>query len=60
MHVPPGGITRISNWGVALCKRDVQSFIGVLYSKVCIGVKALPLYYWTVCNILMGYSDGVF
>ena len=30
MHVPHGEITRISNWGVPLCKRDVQSFIGVL------------------------------
>ena len=30
MQVPPGDITRIGNWGVPLCKRDVQSFIGVL------------------------------
>ena len=27
MQVPPGEITRIVNWGVPLCKRDVQSFI---------------------------------
>ena len=27
---PPGDITRIGNWSVLLCKRDVQSFIGVL------------------------------
>ena len=26
----PGEITQIGNWGVPLCKRDVQSFIGVL------------------------------
>ena len=30
MQVPPGEITRIGNWGVPLCKRDIQSFIGVL------------------------------
>ena len=30
MQVSPGEITRIGNWGVPLCKRDVQSFIGVL------------------------------
>ena len=30
VQVPPGEITRIGNWGVPLCKRDVQSFIGVL------------------------------
>ena len=30
VQVPPGEITRIGNWGVALCKRDVQSFIEVL------------------------------
>ena len=30
VQVPPGGITRIGNWGVPLCKREVQSFIGVL------------------------------
>ena len=30
VQVPPGAITRIGNWGVPLCKRDVQSFIGVL------------------------------
>ena len=30
VHVPPGEITRIGNWSVPLCKRDVQSFIGVL------------------------------
>ena len=30
VQVPPGEITRIGNWGVSLCKRDVQSFIGVL------------------------------
>ena len=29
VQVPPGEITRIGNWGVPLCKRDVQSFIGV-------------------------------
>ena len=29
-QVPPGEITRIGNWGVPLCERDVQSFIGVL------------------------------
>ena len=28
--IPPGEITRIGNRGVPLCKRDVQSFIGVL------------------------------
>ena len=28
VKVPPGEITRIGNWGVPLCKRDVQSFIG--------------------------------
>ena len=28
--VPPGEITQIGNWGVPLCKRDVQYFIGVL------------------------------
>ena len=27
-QVPPGQIYRIGNWGVPLCKRDVQSFIG--------------------------------
>ena len=31
MQVPPGEITRIGNWCVPLCKRDVQSFIGVLH-----------------------------
>ena len=30
VQVLPGEITRIGNWGVPLCKRDVQSFIGVL------------------------------
>ena len=30
VQVSPGEITRIGNWGVPLCKRDVQSFIGVL------------------------------
>ena len=30
MQVPPGEITRIGNWGVPLCKRDDQSFTGVL------------------------------
>ena len=30
VQVPPGEITRIGNWGVPLCKRAVQSFIGVL------------------------------
>ena len=30
VQVLPGEITRISNRGVPLCKRDVQSFIGVL------------------------------
>ena len=30
VQVPPGEITRIGNWDVPLCKRDVQSFIGVL------------------------------
>ena len=30
VHVPPGEITRIANWGVPLCKRDVQSCIGGL------------------------------
>ena len=30
VQVPPGEITRIGNWGVSLCKRDVQYFIGVL------------------------------
>ena len=30
VQVPPWEITRIGNWGVPLCKRDVQSFIGVL------------------------------
>ena len=30
VQVPPGEITRIGNWGVPLCKRDVQSFIGIL------------------------------
>ena len=30
VQVPHGEITRIGNWGVPLCKRDVQSFIGVL------------------------------
>ena len=30
VQVPPGESTRIGNWGVPLCKRDVQSFIGVL------------------------------
>ena len=30
MQVSPGEITQIFNWGVALCKRDIQSFIGVL------------------------------
>ena len=30
VQVPPGEITRIGNWGVPLCKRYVQSFIGVL------------------------------
>ena len=30
VQVPPGEITRIGNWGVPLCKRDVQFFIGVL------------------------------
>ena len=30
VQVPPGEITRIGNWGVPLCKRDVQSFIGVV------------------------------
>ena len=30
VQVPPGEITRFVNWGVLLCKRDVQSFIGVL------------------------------
>ena len=27
---PSWEITRIGNWGVPLCKRDVQSFIGFL------------------------------
>ena len=30
VQVPPGEITRIGNCGIPLCKRDVQSFIGVL------------------------------
>ena len=30
VQVPPGEITRIGNWGASLCKRYVQSFIGVL------------------------------
>ena len=30
VQVSPYEITRIGNWGVPLCKRDVQSFIGVL------------------------------
>ena len=30
VQVPLGEITRIGNWDVPLCKRDVQSFIGVL------------------------------
>ena len=30
VQVPSGEITRIGNWGVPLCKRDVQSFIGAL------------------------------
>ena len=30
VQVIPGEITRIGNWGVPLCKRDVQSFIGAL------------------------------
>ena len=30
VQVPPGEITRIGSCGVPLCKRDVQSFIGVL------------------------------
>ena len=30
VQVPPGEITRIGKWGVRLCKRDVQSLIGVL------------------------------
>ena len=30
VQVPPGEITRIGNWNVALCTRDVQSFIGFL------------------------------
>ena len=30
VQVPFWDITRIGNWGVPLCKRDVQYFIGVL------------------------------
>ena len=30
VQVPPGEFTQIGNWGVPLCKRDLQSFIGVL------------------------------
>ena len=30
VQVPPGEITQMGNLGVALCKRDVQSFVGVL------------------------------
>ena len=30
VQVPHGKITGIGNWGVPLCKRDVQSFIRVL------------------------------
>ena len=30
VQFPPGEITRIGNWGVPLCKRDIQCFIGVL------------------------------
>ena len=30
VQVPPGEITHIGNWVIPLCKRDVQSFIGVL------------------------------
>ena len=46
---PPGENTRIGNWGVPLCKRGVQSFIGVLnfhrdhISKFALVAK--PLYY---------------
>ena len=29
MHVPPGQTIRICNYGVPLCKRDAQCFIGV-------------------------------
>ena len=30
VQVPPGDITRIGNWDVPLCKRDVQYFIAVI------------------------------
>ena len=49
VQVPPREITRIGNWGVALCKRDVQSFIGVLnFHRDYIpkfSLVAKPLYY---------------
>ena len=31
VRAPPGEITQIGSWGIPLCKRDVQSFIGVLH-----------------------------
>ena len=49
VQVPPGEITRIGNWGIPLCKQDVQSFIGVPHFHrdhipKC-ALVAKPLYY---------------
>ena len=41
---PPGEITRIDNRGVPLCKRNVQSFIGVLNFHMEHILVANPLY----------------
>ena len=30
VQIPPGEIERVGNWGVPVCKKDVQSFIGVV------------------------------
>ena len=62
VQVPPGEIARIGNWGVPVCKRDVQSFIGVLnFHRDHIPKFALvakPLYYRNVGYIQMGYRAG--
>ena len=48
VQVPPGEITRIGNWGVPLCKRNVQSFIGVrnfhMHHILKFTLVAKPLY----------------